>query len=61
MKKRSKRIPTKQRVKAEKKVREHNRKIRKEKKANPAKFAKKARANLRVPNECPFKGNLTWK
>lgn len=55
MKKRSKRIPTKQRVKAEKKVREHNRKVRKEKRKNPGKFQKKARANISVPNDCPFK------
>ena len=54
LKKRSKRIPTKQRVKAEKKLREHNRKIRRDKKKNPGKYAK-SKKDPGVPNECPFK------
>ena len=58
LKKKSKRIPTKQRVKAEKKVREHNRKLRKEKRKNPGKFVKASRKNLQVPNECPFKEDV---
>lgn len=55
MKKRSKRVPTRERAKAEKKVREHNRKVRKEKRKNPGKVVKAARKGLRVPNDCPFK------
>lgn len=52
--KKSKRIPTKQRVKAEKKVREHNRKLRRDKKKNPGKYAK-SKKDPGVPNDCPFK------
>ena len=37
LRRRTKRTTTKDRVKAEKKVREHNRKIRKDKKKNPGK------------------------
>ena len=54
LKKRSKRINTTTRCKAEKKVREHNRKLRKEKKKNPGKYAK-SKKDPGVPNECPFK------
>lgn len=54
MKKKSKRIPTKQRVKAEKKLREHNRKVRRDKRKNPGKYAK-SKKDPGVPNECPFK------
>ena len=54
LKKKSKRIPTKQRVKAEKKLREHNRKLRRDKRRNPGKYAK-SKKDPGVPNECPFK------
>ncbi len=54
LKKKSKRIPTMQRVKAEKKLREHNRKVRKDKRKNPGKYAK-SKKDPGVPNECPFK------
>ncbi len=55
LKKKSKRIPTRQRMKAEKKVREHNRKMRKEKKLQGVNKKGKNRKGLRVPNDCPFK------
>jgi len=42
-------------VKTEKKVREHNRKVRKEKKKHPENFHKKSKKDPGVPNECPFK------
>ena len=54
LRRRTKRTTTSQRVKAEKKVREHNRKIRKDKKKNPGKYAK-SKKDPGVPNECPFK------
>lgn len=54
LKKRSKRIDTKTRCKAEKKVREFNRKLRRDKKRNPGKFAK-SKKDPGVPNDCPFK------
>ena len=50
----SKRISTRQRVKTEKKIREHTRKVRKEKRKNPGKFAK-SKKDPGVPNMCPFK------
>jgi len=53
-KKRSKRIPTKLRVKAEKKVREHNRKARAEKRKNPGKYNKRKK-DPGVPSDCPFR------
>jgi len=52
--KQSKRISTRQRVKSEKKIRDYNRKVRKEKKKNPGKFAK-SKKDPGVPNMCPFK------
>ena len=54
LKRRSKRTSTNDRVKAEKKVREHKRKLRKEAKKNPGKF-NKAKKDPGIPNECPFK------
>ncbi|KAK2168329.1 hypothetical protein LSH36_18g11063 [Paralvinella palmiformis] len=51
-KKKSKRISTKKRTKIERKVREHNRKVKKEAKQNPLSRRKK---NVSVPNNCPFK------
>ncbi len=58
MRKKSKRVPTRQRMKAEKKVREHNRKMRKAGKVGKSGGARgKAKKNavLGVPNDCPFK------
>jgi len=52
--KKSKRLTTRQRIKAEKKVREYNRKLKKEKKKNPGKFSK-SKKDPGVPNMCPFK------
>merc|ERR1712106_931839 len=48
---------TKLRVKVEKKVKEHARKLKKEKKKNPGKF-KKTRKDPGVPAECPFKDKV---
>jgi nuclear GTP-binding protein len=53
-KKQSKRVTTRQRIKAEKKVREYNRKLKKEKRKNPGKFAK-SKKDPGIPNACPFK------
>jgi len=53
----SKRQSTKLRVKVEKKVKEHARKLKKEKKKNPGKF-KKTRKDPGVPSECPFKDQV---
>jgi len=53
LRRKSKRTPTRQRVKAEKKVREHNRKMRKESKLKGV--SKKSQKPLTVPAECPFK------
>ncbi|TRY75131.1 hypothetical protein TCAL_00663 [Tigriopus californicus] len=55
IKKRSKRIPTAIRAKAEKKVREHNRKLKKEKRLRPGGFKNKAKKDPGIPNDCPFK------
>ena len=52
--KQSKRVSTRQRVKTEKKIREHNRKVRKEKRKNPGKYSK-SKKDPGVPNMCPFK------
>jgi nuclear GTP-binding protein len=52
----SKRIPARKRYKIIKKVREHNRKVRKESRKHPEKFKKKRDAG--VPNSCPFKADL---
>ena len=57
LKRKTKRVNTKERVKAEKKVREHNRKLRREKKRNPGKYAK-SKKDPGVPNECPFKEDV---
>merc|ERR1712083_929617 len=54
LKRKTKRVNTKERVKAEKKVREHNRKLRRDKRKNPGKYAK-SKKDPGVPNECPFK------
>lgn len=55
IKKRSKRIPTAIRAKAEKKVREHNRKLKKERRLRPGSFKNKAKKDPGIPNDCPFK------
>ncbi|TGZ58409.1 guanine nucleotide-binding protein-like 3 homolog [Temnothorax longispinosus] len=52
--KQSKRMPARKRYKIEKKVREHNRKMRKEAKKHPKKKAKMTE----IPNQCPFKENI---
>ena len=54
MKKTSKRTTTRQVIKQQKKLREHNAKLRKEKRKNPQKF-KKSKKDPGVPNSCPFK------
>lgn len=56
--KKSKRISTRQRVKTEKKVREYNRKVRKDKKKHPEKFQNRSKKDPGVPNECPFKEKI---
>eukprot|EP00092_Neocalanus_flemingeri_P008983 GFUD01009664.1.p1 GENE.GFUD01009664.1~~GFUD01009664.1.p1 ORF type:complete len:579 (+),score=196.34 GFUD01009664.1:109-1845(+) len=53
----SKRQTTKLRVKVEKKVKEHARKLKREKKKNPGKF-KKTHKDPGVPSECPFKDQV---
>ncbi|XP_012539890.2 guanine nucleotide-binding protein-like 3 homolog [Monomorium pharaonis] len=53
-KKQSKRMPASKRYKIEKKVREHNRKMRKEAK----KHSKKKPKVMEVPNQCPFKEDI---
>ncbi|XP_072757984.1 guanine nucleotide-binding protein-like 3 homolog [Anoplolepis gracilipes] len=50
----SKRMPARKRYKIEKKVREHNRKMRKEAKTHSKKKAKM----MQVPNQCPFKEDI---
>ena len=57
LKSKSKRQSTKLRVKVEKKVRYHAKKLKKEKKKNPGKF-KKTRKDPGVPAECPFKDQV---
>ncbi|XP_014208919.1 guanine nucleotide-binding protein-like 3 homolog [Copidosoma floridanum] len=49
----SKRMPARKRYKIEKKVREHNRKMRKEAKKHP-----KKQKVIQVPNQCPFKEDI---
>jgi len=57
IKKNSKRIGTKLRVKIDKKVREHKKKLKKDMKNNPDKY-KKSKKDPGVPNECPFKNKV---
>ncbi|PBC32095.1 Guanine nucleotide-binding protein [Apis cerana cerana] len=54
LKKPSKRMPARKRYKIEKKVREHNRKLRKEAKKRPKNKPK----IIEVPNQCPFKEDI---
>jgi len=56
-KSKSKRQSTKLRVKVEKKVKDHARKLKREKKKNPGKF-QKSKKDQGVPNECPFKDKV---
>jgi len=53
----SKRTSTKMRVKVEKKVRDHHKKLKKEMKKNPGKF-KKSKKDPGVPGNCPFKDKV---
>ncbi|XP_014479559.1 PREDICTED: guanine nucleotide-binding protein-like 3 homolog [Dinoponera quadriceps] len=54
LKKPSKRVQARRRYKVEKKVREHNRKLRKQAKKHPKKKAKV----IEIPNQCPFKEDI---
>ncbi|XP_003700447.1 nucleostemin 1 [Megachile rotundata] len=54
LKKQSKRMPARKRYKIEKKVREHNRKLRKAAKKHPKNKPKV----IEVPNQCPFKEDI---
>lgn len=51
----SKRTPARLRYKIEKKVKDHNRKVKKQAKKNPK--SKKPKPII-IPNECPFKENI---
>lgn len=53
--KQSKRQPARQRYKIEKKVRDHNKKLRREAKKNPKKTKQQT---IQVPNICPFKEDI---
>ena len=55
----SKRTTTKMRVKVEKKVRDHHKKLKKEMKKNPGKF-KKSKKDPGVPGNCPFKDKVSF-
>nr|XP_033335458.1 guanine nucleotide-binding protein-like 3 homolog [Megalopta genalis]XP_033335459.1 guanine nucleotide-binding protein-like 3 homolog [Megalopta genalis] len=54
LKKQSKRMPARKRYKIEKKVREHNRKLRREAKKHP----KRKKKVIEIPNQCPFKEDI---
>lgn len=55
LEKQSKRQPARQRYKIEKKVRDHNKKKRREAKKNPK---SKKKSVIQVPNICPFKEDI---
>nr|CAH7762286.1 unnamed protein product [Callosobruchus chinensis] len=55
LKKKSKRQPARQRYKILKKIRDHNKKARREAKKNPI---RKKQEIIQVPNICPFKEDI---
>ncbi|XP_040563824.1 guanine nucleotide-binding protein-like 3 homolog [Lepeophtheirus salmonis] len=57
LKKRTKRVTTRERVKREKKKREYERKVRRDKKAHPEKY-RKSKKDPGVPKSCPFKEEI---
>jgi len=57
MRKTSKRTTTRQVQKQQKKLREHNAKVRRDKKKNPKKYSK-SKKDPGVPNSCPFKEDV---
>merc|ERR1719394_732061 len=57
MRKTSKRTTTRQVQKQQKKLREHNAKVRRDKKKNPQKYSK-SKKDPGVPNSCPFKEDV---
>ncbi|KAH0951780.1 hypothetical protein HN011_006659 [Eciton burchellii] len=54
--KQSKRMPARKRYKIEKKIRDHNRKVKKQ--AKLKEHSKKKSKLIQVPNECPFKEDI---